>query len=217
MIAGAAQERLTAKTATSAAAARARAETGLPTRGLTASASCTSVAVMMPTAAAATPLPITTLKDFSLNAVTSREHQMKTILFKLVAAGGLGMSAAPALAEPYYFHQPGIDRESYAVDVTQCRELAGMGEVQRVAAPYSANIYATMATAFLGGFLRGAEKRRHHANIERICMADKGYTRMSIEKTELKRIRELEHDEARMDALFTLASAPQAIGEELPE
>lgn len=136
---------------------------------------------------------------------------------RLGIAAAFALGAGPAFAEPYYFHQPGIDRDSYAADVTHCRELAGMGEVAIAPVPYSANIYATMATAFLSGFLRGGQERRHQANIERICMADKGYARVSIDKAALKRIRALENDEARMDALFALAAAPQLQGKELAE
>ncbi len=142
---------------------------------------------------------------------------MKITLCGFAVSVGLGMIAAPALAEPYYFHQAGIPRDSYAADVTACRELAGMGEVRRAATPYSANIYATMATAFLSGFLHGAQERRHQAAIERTCMADKGYARVAIAKAELKRIRGLPSDEARMDALFTLAAAPEKLGKDLVE
>lgn len=140
-----------------------------------------------------------------------------TIPCKLAGLLVLTAMSAPVFAEPYYFHLPGIERERYAADVTACRELAGMGEVPRTATPYSSNIYGAMAAAFLGGFLRGGEERRHHANIERICMADKGYARVSIDKTILKSIRKLESDEARMDALFALAAAPETQGKELPE
>lgn len=136
---------------------------------------------------------------------------------RIGAVLALGLVATPAFAEPYYYHQPGIDREQYAKDVAICRDLAGMGEAKRLSVPYSTNIYATMAGAFLGGFLNSREQRRHEQAIERTCMADKSYTRVSIHKKELKRIRKLESDEARIDALFVLAAAPEPVGEELPE
>lgn len=142
---------------------------------------------------------------------------MRITLCGFAVAAGLGVIAAPALAEPYYFHQAGVPRDSYTADVTACRELAGMGEVQRTATPYSANIYAAMAGAFLNGFLHGAQERRHQAAIERTCMADKGYARVAIAKAELKRIRALPSDEARMDALFTLAAASEKQGKDLSE
>ncbi len=142
---------------------------------------------------------------------------MKFTKWRFGIALMLGLMAVPALAEPYYFHQPGIDREQYAEDVTICRELAGMGDAKDVYVPYSTNIYATMAGAFIGGFLNSREQRRYEQAIERTCMADKGYTRVSIDKKELKRIRKLDSDEARIDALFTLAAAPEAEGEVLPE
>lgn len=142
---------------------------------------------------------------------------MASRVFKWAALPVLGMSTLAAAGEPYYFHQPGIDREAYAADVTVCRELAGMGEVRNTPVPYSANIYATMATALLSGFLHGAAERRHQAAIERTCMADKGYARVAIAKPELKRIRALPSDEARMDALFTLAAAEEKMGKDLAE
>jgi len=142
---------------------------------------------------------------------------MASKIFRWAALPALCLSTPAAAGEPYYFHQPGIDRETYAADVTVCRELAGMGTVGSTPMPYSANIYAAMANAFLSGFLRGAEERRHQAAIERTCMADKGYARVAIAKTELKRIRELPGDEARMDALFTLAAAEEKMGKDLAE
>ena len=129
-----------------------------------------------------------------------------------------GLLAAPlAAGEPYYFHKPGVAEASFVEDVEVCRDLAGMGRAKKLAVPYSPNIYATMAAAFVGGFMNAGAQRRHQQGIERICMADKGYARVAIDKSELKRIRKLDDDTARMSALFTLSAAPTALGEELPE
>ena len=135
----------------------------------------------------------------------------------LIGAACLAVVATPALAEPYYFHKAGVDRERFVEDVVICRELAGTGRAPTSVVPYSPNLYATMVTALVSGFLNSRERRQHQQAIERICMADKGYARVAIPKDEFKRIRALEEDLERMDALFALASASTRQGEELPE
>ena len=127
------------------------------------------------------------------------------------------VSAPAAAGDPYYFHKPGVEREAYVEDVTVCRELAGTGRVAPTYQPYSPNIYATAAGALLSGFLDSRNRRRHQQSIERICMADKGYTRVTIDDDEFDRIRDLEGDDAQLEALFELASASEAQGEVLPE
>lgn len=142
---------------------------------------------------------------------------MRLVFLGLLAVPVALTSASAAAGGPYYFHKPGVEREAYVEDVTVCRELAGTGRVEPMYTPYSTNLYATAAVALLSGFLNSRAERNHQQAIERICMADKGYARIAIDKAEFKTIRRLESDEARLEALFTLASAGEARGEELPE
>ncbi len=140
--------------------------------------------------------------------------------FRKAAIGAVlvwGLASTPALAGPYYFHKPGVEREAYVEDVTLCRELSDMGESKRTSTPYTPNLYAVAAASLLSGFMNSRNQRNHEQAIERICMADKGYARVSIDKSEFKKIRKLKNDDDRMEALFTVAAAPDAIGEELPE
>ena len=142
---------------------------------------------------------------------------MKTGRLGLLAVPALLVSAPAAAGEPYYFHKPGVAREAYVEDVTVCRELAAGGRAARTYQPYSNNIYATAAGALLSGFLDSRNRRRHFESIERICMADKGYARITIDEDEFERIRDLDDDAAQLEALFELAAAQEPRGEELPE
>lgn len=132
-----------------------------------------------------------------------------------VAAVSVLLPAAAHAGEPYYFNKAGVTREAYVADVGECAELAGGVRV----APqyvYTPNLYAAAAAGLFSGLMQGAERRRLHAAVERTCMADKGYRRLTIDKDALKSIRSLE-EQARLDRLFELASSHAPIGTELPE
>ena len=141
---------------------------------------------------------------------------MRVFLKASFVAAMFGVTT-PALAGPYYFHRAGVERDRFVEDVEICRELSGAGRANKTTMPYNANIYAAMAGAFIGGFLNSRVQRKHESAIERICMADKGYTRVAIPKSEFKRIRALDDDTARLEALHALASSTKRLGEELPE
>jgi hypothetical protein len=125
------------------------------------------------------------------------------------------MPAAASAGEPYYFNRAGVTRDVYVADVNECAELAGGVRVARQYV-YTPNLYAAAAAGLFSGLMQGAERRRLHAAVERICMADKGYRRLTIDKAALKSIRELEEG-PRLDRLFDLASSSTPLGPELPE
>lgn len=136
------------------------------------------------------------------------------VLGVTLAAMILPAGAARA-GEPYYFHKAGVTREAYTDDVNECVELAGGVRVE-TPHTYTPNIYAAAVAGLFSGLMKGAERRRLQTSIERTCMADKGYRRLTIDKASLKSINDLE-GEARVDRLFALAAAQQPIGKELPE
>ena len=141
---------------------------------------------------------------------------MKRVLAGLAMSAVL-LAAVPASAgEPYYFHKPGVGRDAYMYDVAFCQSLAGGVKNQGPSVYISPNIYATLALSFFQGFAQGGQRRATASKVERTCMADRGYTRIAVDKASHKQIRKLD-DEQRLDRLFALAGAPQPLGTELPE
>ena len=123
---------------------------------------------------------------------------------------------AAAIAEPIYFHKPDVARDAFEADVSECVELAGGVRVQRQDLPYTPNLYAAAAGAFLAGFMASKERRHMTRNVLRTCMTDKGYRRIEATDAvsdELKRLDKAE----RAERLFTLASAPKPAGRVLPQ
>ena len=141
---------------------------------------------------------------------------MRFSLAALAAVPLLAMSAPAAAGEPYYFHKPNVDRATYVEDATFCMELAGGVEPADMPYVYTPNLYAAAFVGLLGGIMKSRTRRAHSEQVERTCMADRGYNRITIAKAALRRVRNLEGGE-RTEALFALAAAPQAQGEELPE
>ncbi|MFM9978056.1 MAG: hypothetical protein ACKVOP_08440 [Sphingomonadaceae bacterium] len=136
---------------------------------------------------------------------------------KLAIVATVLMSASPAWAEdPSYFHKAGVSREAYMADMDRCNALAGAARAKQPATGYSPNIYATMATAFFSGLMQGRERRQMQHSVQRTCMADKGYSRIMVRKEQIAEILKLE-DQARLDGLFALASAPEPIGARISE
>jgi hypothetical protein len=133
-----------------------------------------------------------------------------------IAAATLLLAPAAATAEPVYFHKPDVAREAFEADLSECVELAGGVRVARQDVPYTPNIYAAAAGAFLAGFMASKERRNMTRNVLRTCMTDKGYRRVEATDSvsdELKRL-----DKAgRAERLFGLASAPEPAGRVLPQ
>jgi hypothetical protein len=134
---------------------------------------------------------------------------------KLLAAILL-LAPAAARAEPVYFHKPEVEREAFEADLSECVELAGGVRVRPQTVPYSPNMYAMAAGAFMAGFMASKERRHMTKNVLRTCMTDKGYRRVEATDSvsdELKRLDKAE----RAERLFTLASAPEPAGRTLPQ
>lgn len=126
------------------------------------------------------------------------------------------LTGASALAgDPYYFHKPEVGRDAYMADVAECTALAGGVRVENQTV-YSANAYQQMASAFFAPLFAGAERRRIQSRVERTCMADKGYRRLTVDKSTISAIRKLEGKE-RLDRLFALAANAEPVGKEMPE
>ncbi|MEA3009831.1 MAG: hypothetical protein QOJ91_1523 [Sphingomonadales bacterium] len=133
-----------------------------------------------------------------------------SLALSLLAAPGAG------LAEPVYFHKPNVDREAFQADLSECVDLAGGVRVQRQALPYSPNLYAAAAGAFLAGFMASKEQRHMTKNVLRTCMTDKGYRRVEATDAVSDELKKL--DEAkRAERLFTLAASPEPAGRLLPQ
>jgi len=133
----------------------------------------------------------------------------------LIAATALAAPVAAA-AEPVYFHKPQVERAAFEGDLSECVELAGGVRVQRQNLPYSPNMYAMAAGAFLAGFMASKERRHMIGNVLRTCMTDKGYRRVKATDAvsdELKRLDKAQ----RAERLYSLASDPEPAGRVLPQ
>lgn len=146
-------------------------------------------------------------------------------------AASAALFAAPAAARDYYyFNKPGVERQTYLEDRLACDELAG-GTLRRstdrtlmnqqiwqnnnLTAGQSAAA-AGIASLFVSLF-EGAEQRRMAWQVERICLADKGYRRFEMDKAEWKAIDKVADQTARIDKWFALASSGQPQGKEMYE
>lgn len=150
----------------------------------------------------------------------------------------VGVSAAlafmlpkPVLARDYYFfNKPGVTRQDYLSDRLLCDQLAGSSTALRpdmTAAtrqiwqnPNLSTGQAAAAagiTSFMLSFVQAAERRRMVRQIERICLADKGYRRFEMNKDAYKVIENVDDDALRIDGWFQLASSIEPLGKEMPE
>ena len=141
------------------------------------------------------------------------------------------LAASPAAARDYYyFNKPGVDRQAYLEDRLACDALAG--GVARISPDTTAmnqqiwqnnNLTAGQSAAAAGiasllvRLMAGGESRRLQWQVERICLADKGYRRFEIDKAEWKAIEKTDDLAARIDKLFALASSNTPHGKEMYE
>lgn len=131
-------------------------------------------------------------------------------------AATLLLAPAAASAEPVYFHKPDVEREAFEADLSECVELAGGVRRPRPNMPYSPNIYAAAAGAFLAGFMASKEHRHMIKNVLRTCMTDKGYRRVEATDEVSDELKKLDKAE-RAARLFTLAASPEPAGRVLPQ
>lgn len=136
-------------------------------------------------------------------------------LWPVAALAAVFCPVAARAEAPYYFNKAGVEREAYVADIAECAELAGGVRVASTFV-YSPNIYAQAVGSLFSGIMKGAEERRLERRVERTCMADKGYRRLTIAKDVAQSIRKLE-GETRVARLFELAAASTPIGTELHE
>ena len=147
----------------------------------------------------------------------------------LAAGGAALLAAAPAVAGgPYYFNKPGVAREIYAADVAECQELAGGARAK----PQTGTVYVSYANTTAGaagaaigllfaGLLSASaakkETRLMRRSVERTCMADKGYARMSVDESVVEDIGKIKDEEARLDRMLALAASPDPVGKRMKE
>lgn len=125
--------------------------------------------------------------------------------------------ASPAHARGYYFNKPGVSREAYVADVTECTELAAGARAGDVPTPYNPNLIATGVVALFAGMARSADRRRISRMIERTCMADRGYMRYEVNNAVINEIARLPTEAEQMERLFGLASSSRPIGQRVVE
>ena len=142
----------------------------------------------------------------------------------------LTVSSEASARDYYYFNKPGIGRETYLSDRIRCEELAVGAQVRKpdmtaihLQAWSNPNLTAGQAavaaglSSFFLSFVAAAERRRLAWEIERICLADKGYRRFRMDKREFREIEKLKDGAARIDRWFALASADRPRGQEMFE
>lgn len=134
----------------------------------------------------------------------------------LLPAAALLLAPVAAAAEPVYFHKTNVEREAFEADLSECVELAGGVQVRRQDVPYTPNIYAAAAGAFLAGFMASKERRKMTKNVLRTCMTAKGYRRVEATDAVSDELKKLDKAE-RAERLFTLAAAPEPQGRMLPQ
>lgn len=141
------------------------------------------------------------------------------------------LGASPAAARDYYyFNKPGVDRQTYLDDRLTCDALAG--GVARLSPGTEAidqqiwnnpNLTTGQSAAAAGiatvlvALLAGGESRRLQWQVERICLADKGYRRFEMDKAGWKAIDEVDDVATRIDKWFALASSNTPQGKEMYE
>jgi hypothetical protein len=121
-------------------------------------------------------------------------------------------AASPAVAgEPYYFHKPGIAAEAYVADMAACRGAAS-GQVEEAETGRPASVTTVAAVQLLAAFLNSRNVRTQQQAAETDCMAGKGYERVALDEAEFARIRRIEDNGERLEALFALATASTPAG-----
>lgn len=155
---------------------------------------------------------------------------MKSLLCIAAPIAALLLASPAAARDYYFFNKPGVDRQTYLSDRLTCDELAG--GVARVATNTDAidqqiwnnqNLTMGQSAAAAGiatmliALLDGGAVRALQWQVERICLADKGYRRFEMKKSDWKAIDETEDLATRIDKWFALASGDKPQGKEMYE
>lgn len=155
---------------------------------------------------------------------------MKLLLSVAASMAALVLSSPAAARDYYYFNRPGVDRQAYLEDRLTCDALAGgVARISPDTAAMNRQIWqnnnlttgqsaaAAGIASLLVALMSGGENRRLQWQVERICMADKGYRRFEMDKAEWKIIEKTDDVAARIDKWFALASTDQPQGKEMYE
>lgn len=155
---------------------------------------------------------------------------MKLLLSVAASMAALVLSSPAAARDYYYFNRPGVDRQAYLEDRLTCDALAGgVARISPDTAAMNRQIWqnnnlttgqsaaAAGIASLLVALMSGGENRRLQWQVERICLADKGYRRFEMDKAEWKIIEKTDDVAARIDKWFALASTDQPQGKELYE
>lgn len=155
---------------------------------------------------------------------------MRSVLAAAISMVALSVSMPAAARDYYFFNKPGVDRQVYLEDRLACDALAG--GVARISPDTTAmnqqiwqnrNLTMGQSAAAAGiagllvGLMAGNESRRLQWQVERICLADKGYRRFEMDKAEWKAIEKTEDMAERIDKWFALASSATPQGKEMYE
>lgn len=155
---------------------------------------------------------------------------MKSLLCVVAPIAALALSSPVVARDYYFFNKPGIDRQVYLEDRLACDALAG--GVARISPDTTAmnqqiwqnnNLTMGQSAAAAGiaglliGLMAGGENRRLQWQVERICLADKGYRRFEMDKADWKTIEKTEDMAERIDKWFALASSATPQGKEMYE
>lgn len=155
---------------------------------------------------------------------------MKPHLLVAASVAALLVSAPASARTYYYFNKPRVDRQAYLEDRLACDALAGgvarispdnMAINQQIWQNKTLSTGQSAAAAgiatLLVGLLAGSESRRLQWQVERICLADKGYRRFEMTKSEWKEIEQAKDLAIRIDRWFALASNSKPPGKEMFE
>lgn len=141
------------------------------------------------------------------------------------------LGVAPAQARDYYFfNKQGVTRQDYLADRIICDQLAG-ATTHRSPDMTAANTQiwqnpnlsvgqaaaAAGIASFMLSFVAASERRRLVRQVERICLADKGYRRFEMRKDAYRVIEKSPEQAERIDRWFALASAEKPDGKEMYE
>ena len=155
---------------------------------------------------------------------------MKPLLLVAGAMAALLVSAPAAARDYYYFNKPAVDRQTYLEDRLTCDALAGgVARISPDTTEMNRQIWQnknlttgqSAAAAGIAGLmvalLAGGENRRLQWQVERICLADKGYRRFEMDKAAWKDIEKTGDVALRIDKWFALASSSAPPGKEMYE
>ncbi len=155
---------------------------------------------------------------------------MKSLLCIAASIATLALASPAAARDYYFFNKPGVDRQAYLDDRLACDALAG--GVARLSTDTRAidqqiwqnkNLTMGQSAAAAGiatvliALLDGGANRAMQWQVERICLADKGYRRFEMDKGDWKVTEKTEDGAERIDKWFALASSAAPTGKEMHE